>query len=71
MSFDIEPDGEPHGECAAEINRLREAIKEIQREAYRAGKHGCCLTEKAIHEWANAALGEPSLNDLVNKRTGQ
>lgn len=24
--FDEEPDGDPHGECAAEIHRMREAL---------------------------------------------
>lgn len=27
--FDEQPDGDPHGECAAEIARLTEALREI------------------------------------------
>ena len=29
MSFDQEPDGDPHGECAAEIKRLTEERAEL------------------------------------------
>lgn len=32
MSFDEQPDGDPHGECAAEIGRLQA----LAREAYEA-----------------------------------
>ena len=31
MSFDIEPDGDPHGECAVEIKRLQDTLKRCQR----------------------------------------
>ena len=34
--FDEEPDGDPHGECAAEIHRLQIALK-IKTE-----EHDCC-----------------------------
>lgn len=27
--FDEQPDGDPHGECAAEIHRLQDALREI------------------------------------------
>ncbi len=67
-------DGRVYGNSqflAKEVLRLRDAIKELQREAQNAGKNGCCLTEKAIHEWGNAALGEPSLADLKAGRTNQ
>ena len=30
--FDEEPDGEPHGECAAEIADLKQKIAEIEAE---------------------------------------
>lgn len=33
MSFDIEPDGDPHGECALEINNLRKERDEARAEA--------------------------------------
>lgn len=29
MSFDEQPDGDPHGECAAEIHRLQELLREL------------------------------------------
>lgn len=29
MSFDIEPDGDPHGQCASEIHRLEQQVKEL------------------------------------------
>lgn len=31
MSFDIEPDGDPHGECAVEIHSLQEEIKNLKQ----------------------------------------
>ena len=30
--FDEEPDGDPHGECAAEINRLGRLIRECAKD---------------------------------------
>ena len=30
MSFDIEPDGDPHGECALEIHRLEAKVVDLQ-----------------------------------------
>ena len=27
MSFDEQPDGDPHGECAAEIHRLQDLLR--------------------------------------------
>ena len=30
MMFDEEPDGDPHGECAAEIHRLKEENKRLR-----------------------------------------
>lgn len=30
MSFDEQPDGDPHGECAAEIHRLEQEIERLQ-----------------------------------------
>ena len=31
--FDEEPDGDPHGECAAEIHKLRAALLSCARQA--------------------------------------
>jgi hypothetical protein len=28
--FDEQPDGDPHGECAAEIRRLENAVRELR-----------------------------------------
>ena len=45
--FDEQPDGDPHGECAAEIYRLMADLAAAQRElaAYKNAY------EKAIFEW--------------------
>ena len=56
---------------SAEVDRLREAIKEITLEAHHAFQLGEQLTYSEICKWSNQALGEPSLDDLKNKRTGQ
>jgi hypothetical protein len=32
--FDEQPDGDPHGECAAEIDRLTMALKQIAHYQY-------------------------------------
>ena len=31
--FDEQPDGDPHGECAAEIHRLQDALKKANDQA--------------------------------------
>lgn len=33
MSYDEQPDGDPHGECAAEIDSLKSALMSAQHEA--------------------------------------
>lgn len=35
MSFDEEPDGDPHGECAAEIERLHAELAALRADAER------------------------------------
>lgn len=44
MNFDEEPDGDPHGECAAEIHRL-----EDQRDAWKKAA-------KAAESWNLSVL---------------
>lgn len=34
MSFDEQPDGDPHGECAAEIRILQNTVESLNRECY-------------------------------------
>ena len=33
MSFDEQPDGDPHGECAAEIHMLRDLLRDEFKQA--------------------------------------
>lgn len=35
MSFDEQPDGDPHGECAAEIHRLTAENEQLRKDAAR------------------------------------
>lgn len=70
--FDEQPDGDPHGECAAEIRRLtaecekqRIALQEIADDAdpdngknYRADDREGCLD--AVFFTARAALATPT-----------
>lgn len=67
-------DGKVYGNSqwlAKEVFRLREAVKAITREANKAAQSGCNLTEKAIYEWSNETLGEPSVGDAIAGRTDQ
>lgn len=58
MSFDEQPDGDPHGECALEIARLRKALEDANgmcRSAYqvavREGRQTCWATFRdRLHE---------------------
>ncbi len=34
MTFDEEPDGDPHGECVDEIERLRAKVETMSKKAY-------------------------------------
>lgn len=38
MSFDEQPDGDPHGECAAEIHSLQERLAAAEARAERLAK---------------------------------
>ena len=35
MSFDEQPDGDPHGECAAEIHKLRDLLRDEFNRGHR------------------------------------
>lgn len=50
MSFDIEPDGDPHGECAAEIKRLNAQNNELY---WKLRYNKLCSDIQAIHEQVN------------------
>lgn len=54
MSFDIEPDGDPHGECALEIRRL-----ELENEAL--------LEERARLKFTTEEL-RAKIAELINER---
>ncbi len=60
MSFDEEPDGDPHGECAAEIRRLKVALSFL--EAAVAARDTPC-------EWREDDSGE--LWDSNNLEAGR
>ena len=48
--FDEQPDGDLHGECAAEIHRLEIALK-IKTE-----EHGCCAEDLATKHGGISAV---------------
>lgn len=57
--FDEEPDGDPHGECAAEIEKLREALGWIRRylvEVNRGYPNECSAIDLGIIEHIDGAL---------------
>lgn len=64
--FDKEPDGDPHGECAAEITRLRTALRQVaQAHAWMAfgdrrsfGADVALLSPSDADAVARVALGE-------------
>lgn len=62
--FDEEPDGDPHGECAAEIHRLRDALAD-------AAAHLIAATS-AYRTYANRAakFGRPPADAFYGTRSG-
>lgn len=53
MSFDEQPDGDPHGECAAEIAKLRNALLRCARMA-EALKRPCSEDPESTQAVRNA-----------------
>ena len=53
MMFDEEPDGDPHGECAAEIHKLRAALLTCARQA-EALKRECGMDPESAQAMRNA-----------------
>ena len=56
--FDEQPDGDPHGECAAEIHRLQEALRRLHdwggtNDAWNSG------IVFAVNDWIAAGMTEP------------
>ena len=49
MSFDIEPDGDPHGECALEIHNLQKVIADKDK--------AILFLEKERKEWMSESIG--------------
>ncbi len=64
MNFDEEPEGDPHGECTAEIHKLQAEVKrsERQRNALITA-HNKLLEERdsALHKWEVNAEGDATL----------
>lgn len=58
MSLDEQPDGDPHGECAAEIHRLQAEVAELRRRYDE---------EVAIVNRIWAIFGTPSYEELQGK----
>ena len=52
--FDEEPDGDPHGECAAEIERLSMALRKANDQAEHFERHWYLAKEDA-DRWVFAA----------------
>ena len=51
--FDEQPDGDPHGECAAEINKLRAALLACARQA-ESLKRECGMDSESAQAMRNA-----------------
>ena len=51
--FDEEPDGDPHGECAAEIHKLRAALLACARQA-ESLKRECGMDPESAQAIRNA-----------------
>jgi hypothetical protein len=51
--FDEEPDGHPHGECAAEIHKLRAALLECARQAEALKREASIDQDSALSHWRN------------------
>ena len=43
MSFDEQPDGDPHGECAAEIHMLRDLLRDEFNRGHRLDSPWDCV----------------------------
>lgn len=60
MSFDEQPDGDPHGECAAEIHRLEQqrdellAYNQTRTDELAAAVHSIVLLEQQRDELLDA-----------------
>ena len=55
MSFDEQPDPDPHGECAAEIARLTAALRDIEMFACYASEENIDSREAVLLEIGNRA----------------
>ena len=51
--FDEEPDGDPHGECAAEIHKLRAALLACARQAEALKREASMDQDSALSHWRN------------------
>lgn len=52
--FDEQPDGDPHGECAAEINRLQSLAENVALDIAKWFANGDRPDEFKLKEWAEA-----------------
>lgn len=56
MSFDEQPDGDPHGECEAEIHKLRDLLRDEFNRGYRFDspwdcfEHDCPGFKQPMHK---------------------
>ncbi len=58
MSFDIEPDGDPHGECALEIKNLTEEKEKLTRfgEWLGVDMSNCYDAEDCVRLWQSKVM---------------
>ena len=61
MSFDEQPDGDPHGECAAEIHRLESLLRQINILACYASEENTDAREAALLEIGKLARSVPKI----------
>lgn len=54
--FDEQPDGDPHGECAAEIHRLQAEIERLSRELELEKEHTSKYVAQFEHERLRAVV---------------
>ena len=56
MSFDEQPDGDPHGECAIEIHRLQEELA-AERAAREKAESECAALRESVIPLLKDVLG--------------
>jgi len=70
MSFDEQPDGDPHGECAEEIKMLERKLAAMtaERDELKSSHGYACKLVATMHEAAVGEIRGPSLGVVEDVR---